>query len=172
VLQRADTLDVDSLHLPPGGGGQVDAEVRVEPVQLGGQRYTVGAGSVEARIDVSRTTSGFAFRLRFDAALTGPCMRCLMEAHPVVAVDSREIEQPGEAEELHTPYLEEGQLELTGWARDALVLALPSRLLCREDCRGLCPVCGIDLNTVDPDEHRHEQAGDPRWAKLSDFRFE
>jgi uncharacterized protein len=149
----------------------VDAEVPVEPVQLGGQRYTVGSGSVEVRIDVSRTTSGFAFRLRFDAPLTGPCMRCLTEAHPHVQVDSREIEQPGDAEELHTPYLEEGQLELTGWVRDALVLAMPARLLCRDDCRGLCPVCGIDLNTVDSDEHRHEGGGDPRWAKLSQIRF-
>jgi uncharacterized protein len=170
--QRADTLDIDSLHLPHGGGGRVDAEVRVDPVRLGGQRYMVGTGSVDARIDVSRTTSGFAFRLRFDAALTGPCMRCLTEAHPLVQVDSREIEQPGEAEELHTPYLEEGQLELTGWVRDALLLALPTRLLCREDCRGLCPVCGADLNTEDPEEHRHESGGDPRWAKLSEIRFE
>jgi uncharacterized protein len=172
MSQRADTLDIDSLNLPTGGAGRVDAEVRVEPVQLGGQRYSVGPGSVAARIDVSRTTSGFAFRLRFDAPLTGPCMRCLAEAHPLVQVDSREIEQPGEAEELHTPYLEDGLLELTGWARDALVLALPARLLCREDCRGLCPVCGVDLNEVDPEEHRHEGGGDPRWAKLNEIRFE
>jgi DUF177 domain-containing protein len=172
VQQRADTLDVDSLHLRPGGGGRVDAQVRVDPVQLGGQRYSVGGGSVEVRIDVSRTTSGYAFRLRFDAALDGPCMRCLTDAHPVVHVDSREIEQPGEAEELHTPYLEDGQLELSGWVRDALVLALPPRLLCREDCRGLCPVCGADLNALDPAEHRHEGDGDPRWAKLSELRFE
>jgi uncharacterized protein len=170
--QRADTLDVDSLHLPPGGGGRFDAEVRVEPIHQGGQRYAVGTGSVDARIDVSRTTSGFAFRLRFDAPLTGPCVRCLAEAHPLAQVDSREIEQPGEDEELHSPYLEEGQLELTGWVRDALLLALPTRLLCREDCRGLCPVCGVDLNAADPEEHRHESGGDPRWAKLNELKLE
>jgi uncharacterized protein len=56
--------------------------------------------------------------------------------------------------------------------RDALTLALPPRLLCREDCRGLCPVCGIDLNTVDPDEHRHEPAPDPRWSKLSELKLD
>jgi uncharacterized protein len=171
-MQRADTLDLDSLTLRPGGGGRVDAEVRVDPVELAGQRYAIGSGSVEARIDVSRTTSGFAFRLRFDALLTGPCMRCLTEAHPRVRVESREIEQPGESEELHTPYLEQGQLELTCWVRDALLLALPPRLLCREDCLGLCPLCGADLNTVDPGEHSHEQGTDSRWAKLGELRFE
>jgi uncharacterized protein len=172
MAQRADTLDLHSLHLPPGSGARIDAQVRVEPVRLGGQQYRVGSDSVEATIDVSRTTSGFAFRLRFDAPLEGPCMRCLSEAHPLVRVESREVEQPGEAEELHTPYLEEGQLELVGWVRDALLLALPPRLLCREECRGLCSVCGADLNTADPDEHRHETGGDPRWAKLGELRLE
>jgi uncharacterized protein len=52
------------------------------------------------------------------------------------------------------------------------MLALPPRLLCREDCRGLCPVCGEDLNTVDPEEHRHETGGDPRWSKLSELKLE
>jgi uncharacterized protein len=145
----------------------------VDPVRLGGQDYAVGQGVVEATVDVSRTTSGYAFRLRFDAPLSGPCMRCLTDAHLVIPVDTREVDQPGEAEDLHTPYLDnDGQLELRDWARDALVLALPSRLLCREDCRGLCPVCGADLNSVDPEEHRHETGGDPRWAKLSELKLE
>ena len=151
----------------------MDAEVVVAPVRLGGQDYSVGAGTVEASIDVSRTTSGYAFRLRFEAPLNGPCMRCLNDAHPIVLVDTREVEQPGEAEDLHTPYLDnEGRLELRGWARDALMLSLPARLLCRDDCRGLCPVCGVDLNSVDPDEHHHETSGDPRWAKLSELKLE
>jgi uncharacterized protein len=172
VPQLADTLDVDSLNLHSGGGGRFQAQVRVEPIEAGGQTYAVGDGSVEARVDVSRTTSGYAFRLRFEAQLGGPCMRCLADAAPRIAVDAREVEQPGEAEELHSPYFEAGHLELAGWARDALVLALPPRLLCRDDCRGLCPVCGADLNKADPDEHRHEGGGDSRWAKLKELRFE
>jgi uncharacterized protein len=172
MLQRADTLDIESLNLPPGGGARVDAEVRVLPVEIGGQRYAVGEDRVDARIDVSRTTSGFVFRLRFEAPLTGPCMRCLADASPMVSVDAREVEQPGEAEELHTPYLDEGRLELAGWGRDALILALPARLLCRDDCRGLCAVCGADLNAADPADHEHATAGDPRWAKLRELRLE
>jgi uncharacterized protein len=160
------------LNLSPGAGARFEAEVPVEPVWLGGQRYQVDAGSVEARIGVSRTISGYALRLRFDAWLAGPCMRCLSDAHPVVHVDTREVEQPGEADELHTPYLKEGQLELTGWARDALVLSLPARFLCSEQCRGLCPVCGADLNAADPADHQHERSGDPRWAKLRELRLE
>jgi DUF177 domain-containing protein len=173
LAQRADILDLDSLNLSPGGGTRLEAEVLVEPVRIGGQNYGVGRGSVDAQVDISRTISGYAFRLRFDASLEGPCMRCLTDAHPVIQVDAREVEQPGEAEDLHTSYLDnEGNLELREWARDALMLTLPPRLLCREDCRGLCPVCGADLNSVDPEEHRHETGGDPRWAKLNELKLD
>jgi DUF177 domain-containing protein len=169
--QLADSLDVDSLHLPSGGGARLDAEIRLDPVQIGGQRYTVGSGRVDARVDVSRTTTGYAFRLRFPAPLAGPCMRCLADARPVIDVDAREVDQPGESDELQSPYFSDGELDLAGWARDALVLALPPRLLCRDDCHGLCSVCGADLNEADPDGHRHESGADPRWQKLNELKF-
>jgi uncharacterized protein len=65
----------------------------------------------------------------------------------------------------------EGVLELAAWARDALALALPTQLLCKPDCAGLCAVCGVDLNTAEPGHH-HDAAPDPRWAKLSELRFD
>jgi uncharacterized protein len=55
--------------------------------------------------------------------------------------------------------------------RDALALSLPATLLCREDCAGLCATCGANLNDAGPD-HSHERAPDPRWAKLSEIRFD
>jgi uncharacterized protein len=172
MSQRADTLDLERLNLRSGEGARIDAETRVEPVALGGQVYEIRSGTVDVRVDVSRMTSGFALRLRFDADLAGPCMRCLAESTPVVTVDAREVDQPGESEELRSPYLEDHLLDLAGWVRDALVLALPPRLLCRDDCRGLCPVCGADLNSVEPEEHRHERPVDSRWAKLSELKIE
>jgi uncharacterized protein len=64
-----------------------------------------------------------------------------------------------------------GTLNLHDWVRDALALALPAQILCRADCAGLCPECGADLNTAGPD-HRHEREPDPRWAKLSELKFD
>ncbi len=172
MLQVADTLDIDSLQLRSGAGARLEARVRLQPIEVGGQRYVIEGDGVDARVDVSRTTSGFAFKLGFDAPLAGPCVRCLADAQPLIEVEAREVDQPGEAEELHSPYFADGVLELAGWARDALVLALPPRLLCREDCRGLCPVCGADLNRSDPSEHHHDSGGDSRWAKLSELKLE
>ena len=48
------------------------------------------------------------------------------------------------------------------------------KVLCKEDCAGLCQVCAADLNDLDParPEHHHEQELDPRWAKLSELKLE
>ena len=99
-------------------------------------------------------------------------MRCLEPATPTFGVDAREVSQPrGEAEELTSPYLDGDVLDVHAWARDALALALPQQFCAAKIARGLCPVCGIDLNNADQG-HGHEQGPDPRWAKLSELRLE
>jgi uncharacterized protein len=146
--------------------------VAISPFTLGGDSYVVEPELVPARLDLSRTTgSGYALRLRFDASLSGLCMRCLEPAAPVFHVDAHEVSQPGQGEELESPYVENEVLDVAAWARDALALTLPEKLLCRSDCAGLCAVCGADLNETGP-EHGHEQEPDPRWAKLSELRFD
>ena len=169
---RTDTFDLGGLHLSSGEARRLELAVTIDPFVLGGERYSVEPPLCPVRLDVSRTTgNGYALRLRFDATLAGPCMRCLEPAAPVFSVDAREVSQPGEGEELESPYVERGVLDLHAWARDALALALPTTVLCRADCAGLCPVCGVDLNSAGPD-HRHDREPDARWAKLSELRFE
>ena len=169
--ERFDTLDLETLSLRPGDGRRIDARIRIDTLSLAGQRYDVAGGGVDARLDVSRTLGGYALRLRFEAPVEGACMRCMADASRPVPIDAREVDQPGSGEELHSPYMVDGTLELAAWARDALVLALPAKILCRDDCRGLCAICGADLNAADPSEHRHDEGGDPRWAKLRELKL-
>jgi uncharacterized protein len=101
-------------------------------------------------------------------------MRCLRDTGAgglEIEVDAREIDQPGGGDELSSPYVAGEELDLAAWARDAYALALPAQVLCREDCEGLCPVCGADLADAGP-EHSHEAEPDPRWAKLRELRLE
>jgi uncharacterized protein len=170
MARRTDSFDVGQLGLSSGEGRKIDLEVRVDGFDFGGQRYEVEGGSVEVRLDVSHTVSGYAFRLRFDAELDGPCVRCLEPADHAVEVDAREIDQPGGGEELSSPYFDEGLLDMRAWVRDALALALPTQIVCREDCAGLCTVCGENLNRS-PD-HAHEREPDPRWAALRELKFD
>lgn len=168
----ADSLDLGRLRLSAGEGRRLDLEVGVDPFEYGGQRYAVEPSRVPVRLDISRTTgNGFVLRIRFGAQLDGPCMRCLGEARPTVSVDAREVDQPGSGDELRSPYVSDQELDLRGWARDALALAQPAQVLCREDCLGLCPTCGEDLNLAGPD-HSHEPEPDPRWAKLKELKLE
>jgi uncharacterized protein len=169
--RRTDSFDLAGLRLTSGEGRQLDLEVPLGGFELGGEAYEAPA-TTPVRLDVSRTTAdGYALRLRFSAQLSGPCMRCLTEATPDYRVDAREVSVPGGGDELESPYVADGALDLSGWAHDALVLALGPQILCRPDCAGLCPVCGEDLNLAGPD-HRHESAPDSRWAKLSELRFD
>jgi DUF177 domain-containing protein len=173
MAQQVSIVDLARLSLSFGEATSLPVPVRTMPLELAGQTYTSGADAVDARLDVSRTKAGYALRLRFPVHLQGPCHRCLEDAGLELEIDSREVDQTGaEDEELQSPYVQGDELDVSRWAQDAVALALPARILCRADCAGLCAVCGISLNDADPDEHRHEQGGDPRWAKLRELPLE
>jgi uncharacterized protein len=169
---RTDIFDLGGLRLTSGEGRRLELHVGIDPFELGGERYVVEPSVVAVELDISRTTgAGYALRLRFEATVAGPCMRCLADATPTFEVLAREVSQPGEGEELESPYVHDGVVDLGAWARDALALAVPTQVLCRPDCAGLCPICGTDLNEAGPD-HDHEREPDPRWAKLSELHFD
>jgi uncharacterized protein len=170
VPGSTNTIDLGRLRLTSGEGTSLDATVDVEPVELGGQRYSTRGGVTDARLDVSRTTTGYALRLRYGLRLEGPCMRCLEGAADQLSIDAREVDQPGGGDDLRSPYLDGEELDLKSWARDALVLALPAQIRCGPDCRGLCSVCGENLN--EHPDHAHEREPDGRWAKLSELKFD
>jgi uncharacterized protein len=173
VYGEGGIVDLARLALSSGQARALDLEVALDPIELGGQDYEPGGGSGEVHLDVSRTSTGYALRLRFHTELTGPCVRCLEPAATEIRIDAREVDQPSSRdEELLSPYVTDGDLDVGRWANDALVLALPSQPLCRPDCAGLCTVCGESLNDADPAAHRHEQGGDPRMAKLKDLKLE
>ena len=172
MSQRTDTFELERLHLRSGEGRRLDLLVRAEDLSFGGSRYTVTPDLLEVRLDVSRTTgNGYALRMRFEATLNGPCMRCLEPAALPVPVEAREVSMPGAGDELTSPDVDEAaDLDLKAWVRDALALAVPDQILHSPDCAGLCPLCGVNLNE-NPD-HAHEAEPDPRWAALRDLKLE
>jgi uncharacterized protein len=169
---RTHLFDLATLGLTAGEGRRLSLEVPLEGFSFGGQRYEPTPARAQATLDVSRMTGGgYALRLRMETGLEGPCMRCLEPAAPKIAIDAREVDQPGGGDELVSPYVEGAVLDLAAWAHDALALALPAQIVCRDECRGLCPVCGERLDDAAPD-HRHERPPDPRWAKLRELKLD
>ncbi len=126
--QLTDTFDLAPLKLVSGEGRHLEGlVVKLDPLDFGGQEYAVVPPRCRCCVDVSRMTGGgYALRLRFEAGVHGPCMRCLQPAEPMTTVDAREIDVPGEtSEELTSPYMTGEELDVRGWTRDAFHLALP-----------------------------------------------
>ena len=163
------SFNLRQLKLRPGEEQRDELEVELPAFAFGGQRYLPIPERVPAELVVTRATTGTVFALSFTARLHGPCYRCLGDAVLEVPISAREYQASSpDDEELTTPYLHEDRLEVSDWARDAVALALPDKILCRPDCAGLCPECGKNLND-EPHEHP-EEAADPRWAALEALR--
>jgi uncharacterized protein len=166
-------LDLSTLHLSPGEGKRIELPVELAPFELGGQTYIADPVAPKVRLEASRHSSGFAFKLNFSVHVDGPCMRCLEPAEHELEVEAREVDQIGTDDlDLRSPYIDQDELDIGRWAHDAVLLALPTQILCRPDCLGLCPDCGESLNDADPAAHEHEKPVDPRWAALKDLKLE
>ncbi len=138
-------LGVEMIGVPPGA--ELDLDLRLESVMEG--------------VLVSGTAT---------VPLAGECGRCLEAISDELVVDLQELfayadsttDLTGEDDE--TARMEGDFLDLEPVLRDAVVLALPLTPLCREDCSGLCALCGERLDDL-PADHAHD-APDPRWAAL------
>ena len=168
--QRTDLFELAGSGCAPARGGGSSCTSASTRFAFGGQRYDVEPELVPVRLDVSRTTgSGYALRLRFEATLRGPCMRCLEPATP----DLRRRRARGHAARRRRG----AAVALRRRRRRPRPRGVgPRRARARParrrspagpDCAGLCPQCGANLNE-DPD-HAHEAEPDPRWAKLCEI---
>jgi uncharacterized protein len=163
------SFSVRQVKLRPGEQFRDELEVELPAFAFGGQRYVPVPEKVRADFEVTRATTGTVFTLAFTARLYGPCYRCLGDAVLELPIKAREYQDESpQDEEMRTQYLEGDNLDLSSWARDAVALELPDKILCRADCAGLCFVCGKNLND-EPHEHE-ETAADPRWAALEALR--
>src|SRR3954469_18346784 len=165
------SFNLRRVKLRPGEEFRDELEVELPAFEFGGERYLPVPELIPAQLVVTRATTGTVFALSFTARLHGPCYRCLGDAVLDVPIAAREYQASSpEDEQMATPYLRDNRLEVSDWARDAVALALPDKILCRPDCAGLCPHCGKNLNE---EPHTHEEVHvDPRWAALEALRKE
>ncbi|MGZ4199433.1 MAG: YceD family protein [Thermoleophilia bacterium] len=119
----------------------------VAPFSLGGIDYEVAGGGIDLDLVVSQVGRRMTLRGDGVAVVRGPCQRCLEEAELKVPVPCVEYLAGGESVAGDDEaYVRGYVLDLERWVRDGLAEALPPQILCREDCRGLCAVCGANLN--------------------------
>jgi len=141
-----DSLGLELIGVPQGA--PLDLDLRMESVSEG--------------VLVSGTVTG---------PVVGECGRCLREVDDTVAVPIQELyayehsTTDETTDEYEVGRLQGDLIDLEPALRDAVVLALPANPLCREDCPGLCPECGVPIDEL-PADHTHAVL-DARWAALS-----
>ena len=134
----------------------------------------------DVRVEGEITNQGGYMRLIATAEIpySGTCARCLSDVNGVftmpfertVVTEGTLTEEQEEDNVDEYVILENGMLDIDDSVREALILSFPMRLLCDEDCPGLCPKCGKSLR--DGTCGCSTKEIDPRWAVLADLKFD
>ena len=157
-------------------GTRVDLEVAESPIDPRGDNAGLLDASIvdiDAKLHATHTNPGPLFEGAADAHIAATCARCLKPIDAPVHADFAEqyyatipvdtgvaiMAAPVDAKTIGSDFT----VDLTGLLREELILATPLAPLCREDCAGLCPVCGEDRNER---PHAHDEAVDARWSAL------
>ena len=88
-------------------------------------------------------------RAEVEAVMESRCFRCLEDVEmPIKALVDAEFAKVEDPDDPDLYVFEASTIELTDAVRDALVMEIPTRIICSEDCKGLCPTCGVNRNLV------------------------
>jgi uncharacterized protein len=131
---------------------------------------------LDLRLRMEWVSEGVLVSGEVQAPLTGECGRCLREIEDSLEIPFQELYVQAHSttdettDEDEVGRMQGDLIDLEPHLRDAVVLALPPHPVCREDCPGLCPECGGQLDELPPD-HSHDIV-DARWAALKNLNTE
>src|SRR3954470_19790123 len=177
-LDPRQPLVVDTTKLPrqPGATRALNRVIPA-PADLGLELIWVPEGSeVELDLSLTSVSEGVYVSGNVRGSLSGECGRCLNEISETFDVPIAELYAYADStteettDEDEVGRMQGDLIDLEPAVRDAVVLTLPVTPLCRPDCPGLCPECGVHFDEL-PADHSHEDV-DPRWAALSNLSTE
>lgn len=142
-------LRVDLRNLGSGGVATQGSVPADDPIFAGLELELAGPVQVDGRLQATEG-EGFLWRGRIGATVVGPCRRCLRPVEQQIddAVDVLFSSDPELADDpsVYPLPADPGMVDVTGAVREELALRASAFPLCGEDCKGLCPRCGADLN--------------------------
>lgn len=152
---------MDDLAGHPGRSRPFSGAVPVELTVVD----TVVDGVMTVEGTLTGTVDGVDARFVAAAPLNATCVRCLTSWTDIMEVSGSQHFSKVPDEDGYA--IERGEIDLAGPAIDELALGIPLSPLCRPDCKGLCPICGTDLNTDPCDGHGDDS--DSPFAALKDL---
>ena len=138
------------------------------------------AEQAEVRGRIRRAGKEVELQGKLHTKIEAACDRCLRPVELLIDTEfnerfvrvvswAAEEQHELQAEDLNIAVFDGEGIELDELVREELLLALPVNVLCREDCQGLCPVCGIDRNLSNC--QCESDTVDSRWQKLKELQM-
>ncbi len=167
-----------SLEAIDEGVAAIDFQITADQLEFEDGFYSFPT-AFRATLTVTRALQTFSVGGRVEGAIRGECCRCLTPVEEPLRADVKLLVQRRQASEDELEAVAEDDLirivdpgtreiNLVDRLRDSLALELPMRVHCRDDCKGLCPQCGVNLNEGECD--CGEATADPRWDALARLR--
>lgn len=163
----AKPLLVNVVELLRWPGTSKDVAVFLDVPDLEFDDSRIANRPVGVALHLESMSNGISVQGTASATWQGLCRRCVVELNVEMTVEISELYQK-ELEDPDAYVIDKDQLNLLPMVRENLLLAIPLGPLCRLDCAGLCPHCGIDLG-----ESTCEceiSTVDPRWGSLESLR--
>lgn len=169
-------VDVTSLR---DAQTSFDFSIPPDEIDFGGETIKL-KDVVKVEGNLKRGIAQTDVRGKISARIEAECSRCLQAAEISLefAFDAafvtaenytREKEAELKVDDLEVSVFDGDRIDLTELVREQILLNLPARIFCREDCRGLCQKCGANLNLIDC--NCREEEIDLRWSKLKSLKF-
>ena len=145
-------IDISELISNDSLSRSYEVPVEMEELVYEGCSYPVTEKEPAALHLTGKGKSKVTMRASVRMAIRMPCSRCLKDVRiPFDFTDDRELDfekirraDPDDIDEFS--YIEGHSLDVDRFVQNELIVRLPAKVLCREDCAGLCPICGRDLN--------------------------
>ena len=159
-------INAAELLRRPGTKRRLELQSTVAELGIADPRFAASA-LIEVLLRLESLTDGIVVDGELRAPWADSCRRCLADAHGVVVSDVHELYQHVVTDPDAFEIVGE-QIDLVPMVRENVLLEAPVAPLCRADCAGLCPVCGIDRNTATCD--CVTAVADPRWDALTELK--
>lgn len=143
----ANILDASNALRYPGQEYPFNMDIDLEDMEFAGDPiHFEGIAVKGVMVGAGETVS---IRADVKATIKSRCVRCLEDvSFDLSAVIDAEFARKSNPDDPDLYLFEASALDITDAVRDALIMEMPMMILCKEDCRGLCPVCGTNRNLV------------------------
>ncbi|MCR4990627.1 MAG: DUF177 domain-containing protein [Lachnospiraceae bacterium] len=171
-MRELENISLIDEFTRPGKQRSIKIEYPYDEYCVGNESYKIASKS-DIELDLANLKPGQVFlEGKFSLVIKAPCDRCLKEVDiPLELSFQKELvdeeHRSKDADPDESRFIEGTDFDIGSFIEEEILMALPSKVLCSEDCKGLCPVCGCDRNVKECDCDTF--VPDPRMAGIMDI---